>query len=70
MTIDLSNIWVLFISILSVIGPLLAAVVGFLAAGLVATLIVEFFDSVKHIIIKIAAPLWRTKTNGVGVKRS
>lgn len=44
MTIELQPIWVIFISIMNVVGPLFALVAGLLAVGMMGSFVVSVFE--------------------------
>lgn len=51
-TVNLTNIWIIFNSLLSTTGPLLGTMVGFLVARLFATLLAGFFGDVRDAALR------------------
>jgi hypothetical protein len=53
MTVSLYNIWIIFVSIVTVTAPLLGTLTGALVARLAVILIATFFSQVRDAALKI-----------------
>jgi membrane protein YqaA with SNARE-associated domain len=53
MTVSLANVWIIFGSVLTIVGPLLATLTGALAVRLLAFLLGDFFAQVRTALSKI-----------------